>query len=221
MGIEALAGKEAFRLLKRSPEKYIRGVSGLYILSLADSEVGRLARASYFFIRHVDDVLDGGGVPISDPFSYVISMRDQISTGEFRETPPIVELARYALIVFGERAQEGDDPKQDMLNAIDTIVFDYERSRKRRPLSADGLEDYYRSAFFPVVNLMLIGLGSKFRATDIPGLSLCQGRVYTVRDLEEDWEQGIINVPNETLSQGGLSPNSPLQNVKSSSVVTS
>ena len=67
MGVETLAGREAFRLFRRSPEKYVRGVSGLYMLSLADSGIGRLARASYFFIRHVDDVLDGAGVHISDP----------------------------------------------------------------------------------------------------------------------------------------------------------
>lgn len=219
MGVETLAGKEALRLLRRNPEKYARGVSGLYMLSLADPGIGRLARASYFFLRHVDDALDGGGVRISDPLFYVLSMRDQIATDEFRDTPPIVNLAQYALVGFNERAQKDDDPKQDLLDVIDAIVFDYERSRSRQPLSTKELDGYYRRAFFPVVNLMLIGLGSKFRATDIPELSFCQGRVYTVRDLKEDWMQGIVNIPDEILSRGGLSPSSPFQTIRGNDAV--
>ena len=146
-------------------------------------------------------------------------MRDQIATGEFTSTPPIVDLAQYALVGLNEKAQKGDDPRQDFLNTIDAITFDYERSRNRQSLSLERLEMYYQRAFFPVVNLMLVGLGSKLRAIDIPALSFCQGRVYTVRDLEEDWQRGIINIPTEVLSEGELSPNSPFQTVRNNNVV--
>ena len=92
------------------------------MLSLVDLGIGRLARATYFFIRHVDDVLDGGRNSTGDPLSYVLDMRSQIATGDFRGSPPIVDLAQYALVGLGGRAQKDDDPKQDILDAVNSDV---------------------------------------------------------------------------------------------------
>ena len=69
MSVEYLVAKEAMKLLARDPSKYIRGVSGLYLLSSKGLELGRVARASYFFVRHVDDLLDGHSNSVEDPLA--------------------------------------------------------------------------------------------------------------------------------------------------------
>lgn len=219
MGVERLALKETIGLLTRNPTMVRRHVIGLYLMSLKDCEVGSVARSSYFFLRHVDDVLDGDLKLDVDPFAYVSSLRSQIETGEFSEKPEIIKLVEYALPVLNKKAQSGDNPKQDFLDLIDAMVFDNQRLKERRPLTSEQLKEYYQQTFFPLHNIMLIGLGSSSRACDIPEMSFCQGRVYSVRDIEADWNKGIINVPSEILSDAGLTNNSTFLEVTESDVV--
>lgn len=131
-------------------------------------------------------MLDGDSQIADNPLDYALSLRSQIESGIYSDKPAIIGLARYAISALERKSRPGDNPRLEFLNVVDSIIFDYQRSRERRPLSSEELENYYKRSFFPVVNLMLIGLGSRFRASDIPELSFCQGRVYTVRDLEDD-----------------------------------
>ena len=93
------------------------------------------------------------------------------------------------------------------------IIFDHVRASERRVLSSEEIEKYYRDAFDPVINITLLAIDSNLRSRDIPSLSYGQGRVYSVRDFQEDWERGIINVPDEVISSAGLSPFSPFEEV--------
>lgn len=113
----------------------------------------------------------------------------------------------------------GDNPRQDFLDVIDIMVFDYHRRQTRQELSTGQLKDYYRKTFFPVHNIMLMGLGSTLRAADIPTFSFCQGRVYSVEHLPADWQVGIINIPEDVLRSAGLTSQSPYEMVKKSPVV--
>lgn len=104
--------------------------------------------------------------------------------------------------------KEDDDPKGDFLDSVDSIIFDYIRSEQRQALSEKELDEYYWKTFSSVINILLIGLKSEIRATDIPELSRSQGRLYSIRDLKTDWERGTINIPQEVLGAAGLSANS-------------
>lgn len=213
---EIVVAKEAATLLRRNPAKYIRGVAGMYLISFYGLELGNTFRSAYYFVRHIDDVLDGDRQITSDPLAYVQDLRLQVETGNFRNGLNIATLARNAVVNLERRAKSGDNPRADFLGAIDAIVFDHLRSKERRTLTEFELEQYYHSAFNPVVNLTLIGINSSIRSKDIPAMSYGQGRVYSVRDLDQDWERGTINIPQEILTQAGLTTSSKIEEVRSS-----
>lgn len=219
MNIEFKSGLEAARLLKRDPRKYINRVKGLYLLSVADCELGQVARSSYFFLREVDDLLDGDRHGVGDPLQYVLDLRSQVATGRFNDDKSISSLAKFSIKTLERKAKQLDNPTKNFLEAIDCMIFDYDRSQQRRTLSESELSNYYLNAFLPVLNLMLIGLGSNFRAIDLSGLALAQGAVYSTRDLEDDWPRGIINIPSEVLTAASLSSSSDLQRILSSSTI--
>lgn len=221
MNVEFLCARESARLLRRDPKKYYTLISALYLGSLINFKTARLIRTGYLFVRHMDDVLDGDSRLDGHAPDYVDSIKHQIESCSFTSSPKIVDLAEYFLRELEGRARQGDNPRQDLLDTIDAIVFDYQRARDRRVLSLSELETYYRDAFFPPVNLLLVGLGSRLRARDVPELSYGQGRVYSVRDLETDWERGVINIPMEVLDQSHLSPVSQVESIKGSHVVRS
>lgn len=219
MTVERLSAIESARLVMREPIKYGSLVAGMYALSLKNGESGKVIRTSYLFLRHIDDYLDEGKEDSNGKLPYVLDLRNQIESGEFTREPKIAELAKYSLEVLERKASPSDNPRQDFLKVIDSIVFDYKRSKERRVLSNEELDNYYHDTFSPIVNLTLIGLESRVRATDIPTLSYCYGRVYTVRDLEEDWQRGVINIPKETLEQAQMTQQSSIGEVKGSSTV--
>ncbi len=221
MNIELLSGVEAIRLLWRDPVKYARGVTGMYLLTAKGVELGQIARASFFFFRNQDDCLDGDRTDIQDPISYVLACRYQIASGVYTGKPPIVDLAKFAIGGLSQRGKDGDNPKQNFLDEIDVMLFDYHRAKERKVLTRSELDKYYENTFFPVVNIMLIGINSRLRATDIPELSFCQGRIYSIRDLDTDWTRGTINIPSEVLEQAKLSTSSTIREIRSSSVVRS
>lgn len=219
MGVERLAATESARLLVREPRKYAGLVAGLYLLSLKGCEVGKVVRASYLFLRHIDDSLDESKKP-DETLPYILTLRNEIKSNSFTENPKISSLVQYSLEVFERKARPEDNPRQDFIDVIDAMVFDYKRAGERRVLSQKELDNYYHGTFFPVVNLALIALDSQFRASDIPALSYGQGRVFSVRDLEEDWQRGVINIPKETLDQAQLTQHSSIEEVKANSTVT-
>ncbi|MDP3758835.1 MAG: hypothetical protein Q8Q86_03880, partial [Candidatus Daviesbacteria bacterium] len=94
---EFVVVKEAIALLKRAPSKYVRNVVGMYLLSTKGSEMGSVFRSGYYFVRHVDDVLDGDRQVSSDPLDYVQDLRSQVETGCFKNGIGIATLAKHAV----------------------------------------------------------------------------------------------------------------------------
>ena len=217
MGIERLAAIESARLVLREPIKYGGLVAGLYLLSLKDKKLGTAIRTSYFFLRHIDDCLDEGNGNRDEKLPYVLKLREEIELGQF--DGGMGDLAKCSLQILANNAGPDDNPKQDFLIVIDAMVFDYQRSKERRVLSRQELDEYYHDTFFSAVNLAFIGFNSPFRASDIPELSYGQGRVFSVRDLDEDWQRGVINIPKEILWEANLDQHSKIAEVRSSTVI--
>lgn len=219
MGPELVVAKEAANLLKRDFNKYKRGVAGMYLLSAYGLEVGSTCRSAYYFVRHIDDVLDGDRQISSDPLDYVQDLRFQVETGNYTPDLGIVTLAKYAISHLERKKGQLDNPRLEFLRSIDGIIFDHERSKDRRTLTAEQLEDYYLRAFDPVVNLTLMILNSSLRSKDVPAMSYGQGRVYSVKDLEADWIRGTINISEEVLRKALLTTYSSVEEVKTSAEI--
>ncbi len=218
MGIERTIGKEAVRFIKKDPSK-LKLVAGLYALSFLDPRAGKLARAQYFFLRHMDDLLDGEMEVGGNPIDYAMKLRDQIETGRFDPNLPIAQLVTYALPILERRAREDDDPREEFKKEIDGLMDDYFRRTKRKTSTQEELEEVYRATFDPALNLFLIGFRSQLRAVDIPDYSSSLGRLYSVRDLDKDWALGIFNIPIEILEKAGLSSFSSFGEIQSNKTV--
>ncbi|MFH0937389.1 MAG: hypothetical protein V1808_03780 [Candidatus Daviesbacteria bacterium] len=213
---EFVAAKEAVILLKRDFTKYKRGVAGMYLLSIYGWEMAKVFRSGYYFFRHLDDVLDGDRNVSCDPLAYVQDLRVQVETGTFKQGLDISVLAKHFIDHLEKVEKPGDDLRFDCLRGIDALIFDYERSRERRVLTAEQIEDYYFRAFDPVVNISLMALSPTLRSHDIPVMSYGEGRVYAARDLKDDWTRGILNIPREVLQRAALTGSSSFEEVRDS-----
>lgn len=208
---EINSARESVDLILRRPD-YAKNVIGLYALSFYGITRSRIMRASYLPVRKADDALDGDAPRIKNPLMYVGNLRYNIAKNTLGKSPE-ERLLRYSLETLESKAKPKDDPRGDFVKSIDSIIFDYVRSSERRVLSAKEIEQYYRDAFDPVMNITLLAIDSDLRSGDIPSLSYGQGRVYSARHFKEDWERGVLNVPGEIISSGDLSSQSSFEEV--------
>jgi len=142
-----VAATESARLLMHEPRKYAGLVAGLYLLSLKDCEVGKATKASYLFLRHIDDLLDESKQS-DEKLPYVLTLRNEIISNTFTKNPKISTLVQYSLDILERKARPEDNPRQDFVSVIDAMVFDYKRAGERRVLPKEQLENYYHNTFF-------------------------------------------------------------------------
>lgn len=208
MSVEKICKKET-RALILSP-KYWPLLLNFYWKSLKNTLPVQVFRASYFFCRHIDDVLDGDRYISSDPEQYVQDILKAMKIGH--GGPEITELYRFATCHLVNMTLNGEKPEEHFRRVVqDAMLFDYQRAEERRVLTRQELEEYYQNTFAPVLDLALIIAGSSLRSKDIPEAISTQGHLYSIRDLDKDLPRGVINIPREELALSGIETITPLE----------
>lgn len=219
MNSEVICIIEAAKLLGRDHKKYMDGMMGLYSLSFFDWELGKAARYSYFFLRHLDEILDSGNPNSERVINYALSIQEQVLGIRSYPKHPLNKIADQAISLLEDRATSADNPRESFARSIDIMIFDYQRSRKRQVFTSGEIQAYHRLNYSPILDLLYIGLRSNLRSSDIPEYSLAHGRVNSIEDLEEDWGVGIINIPKEILDEANLDNDVSYQQLISSEFV--
>ncbi|MDB5184589.1 MAG: phosphoesterase [Candidatus Saccharibacteria bacterium] len=215
---ERVIASEALRFLRKDPSKVALTV-GLYALTLRDAKAAKTLRASYFFARHLDDLLDGELISPHQPDTYAEGLIQQIATSKYDPDCRMARLIQYALPRLQAVALPEDNPKQEFITLINSLVFDYHRRQSRQTLPTSMLYSHYENTVNPSLNLLSTTLHGTLRAKDIPTYATNLSRLYSIRDLSKDWHLGIVNIPEHVLGEASLSTNAAFDQVVSNSVV--
>lgn len=210
--------KESLRLIKGDSEKHTKKVIGLWLMPLLIRGSG-VGRDAYFFMRNIDDIIDGDLVIKQDPLDYVSEIRKDIVANFQNPNYPVEKLAFRSIKSLNQRKKESDNPRQEFVNGIDGMMEDIKRRKTKQVLTADELERYYVKSFGPHFNIMSISIRSNLRDSDIKSFIHFQGLAYSIQDLSTDWQAGLINIPEEVLCQSGLKVSSSVFEVQSNPIV--
>lgn len=213
LGIELACFTELKALIARNPMKYRLLAAGLYLGSFMpgiDGEDMRLARAAYFFARHIDDTIDEqilqNNTANITPETQLPRYMSQLEHSVHRIAP----LGRYALSELTRRCEPDDDPTNDFQRLLDAMYFDADRSATHLVMPSAALSQYYGNTM-RATNLMLMGFRSRLRQdVHFPGFADAVGTVYSARDFSIDWPRGICNIPLEVLDSTYMSSASTL-----------
>lgn len=209
--------EESFRVVGKNRFKYLTTVTSLWGYRLADPVRGLVAQAAYFSLRCIDDAIDGDMIA-TDPKAFAQGIRGQIINDEWNEQEPVSQMIKFAIEGLEVMAPE-EDVRGDFLTVIDAMLFDHVRAQERTALSNEELGRYYWDTFAPPFNLFLIGTGSNVRIQELPLLPNAMARLNSLRDLDEDWPRGIINIPQEILEHAQLSSQVTIDEVKVNRVI--
>jgi membrane-associated phospholipid phosphatase len=154
----------------------------------------RPIRIGFCYLQHIDDLLDGHRPCAVEPTERVDAALEQFISGSFDETW-LGCLGRCLWEVAARFERGDDDPRGEIVMLIRRMRRDRVRVRESLVLPEDELRAHHRATFHLAVNLMLMLGGGELRARHAPDLIEAFGWCSTMRDLEDDLEQGLVNLP--------------------------
>jgi phytoene/squalene synthetase len=204
--IEALCLSEFWGLVRRHP-RYLRVFFALFRASLPGWRQRRPLRVAYCLAQHVDDVLDGDrpATPADvEPEAYVRALLVVLDGGPLSrpaEEAGTAELLAAYLATALEPATTG--MKDELSELFAVLIEDRRRMDERRTMTSPALAEHHRRTFHLALDLAFQLSGSRLRAVDTPELIEALAWSSPVRDLDEDLEKGLINVPAEVIAEAG------------------
>jgi membrane-associated phospholipid phosphatase len=189
-----------FRHFVLRHRRYLFTLIVIYKYSLGRWRQPRIIRAGYCLTQHVDDVLDGDRQVGRDPEAYVRELLRQVSENDYHETS-VSSLTRYIVTKLRGYRDESGGADRDLLFLFDLLLYDYRRRKDRLLLTAEELREHHRRTFYYSLNLTLIVCGAELRAVDAGELISALAWCSVMRDLDEDLNQGLINIPAAVLQQ--------------------
>ncbi|HXD09219.1 MAG TPA: hypothetical protein VN653_04085 [Anaerolineales bacterium] len=198
--IEKICLREFLYFIHRHRRYFITFIA-IYLYSLFAWRRTRLLRASHCLAQHIDDILDGDREVDIPPLAYVDELLYQVETGNYSLNSPISALACY---VFNEAELQSTVDKNiraELLSLFKTLRVDRQRFEACQPLPKEQLDKQHHRTFIHAINISLMITGSRLRASDVPEMVGALSWVSPMRDLREDLQRGLINIPLEVVAQ--------------------
>jgi len=199
--IEALCLREVSFFARRHP-RYLAAAVALWVHGLPRWRATRLLRAAWCLAQQVDDVLDGdrkvpalGQEPARSPDAYVDLLIREMTGEAPRGQAPEEVLA--AFVWDGMEAEQ----RAALLALFALLREDRRRMDARVAWNAAALAEHHRQTFACSLDLSFALDGSTLRAADVQELVAGLAWCSPVRDLKEDLERGLINIPSELLER--------------------
>jgi membrane-associated phospholipid phosphatase len=174
--------------------RYLTVATVVYWHSIFRWRRRRAIRVGFCFLQHLDDLLDGDRPSAREPSELVDGVIAQLERRVFNDDA----LGCLAQCLSNEIAlfQRGDDdPRGELVTLIRHMQRDRLRVKDSLLLTEGELRIHHRLTFHHAVNLMLVLGDMQVRAADVPSLIEAFGWCSVMRDLREDLEKGLVNIP--------------------------
>jgi len=183
-----------FVAFSRRHVRYLLIWIALIRASLPEYRKHRVLRTGFCFLQAVDDLLDGDRASQREPLEVVRDLKIALERNAFGGD----ELSRLARAFRADLLTCGGPAALDKaLALIGVMERDRTRVLQRQLLDAAALRRRHHLTFHYSLDLLLIASVADVRADDVPELIDALGWCSTMRDLDTDLAQGLINIPRD------------------------
>lgn len=198
--MELYAAGEFVRFTMRH-RRYFTTAFFLYLYSFKSLKYAHFLRIGFAVLQHLDDVLDGDRKVGEDPLQYVkrLVKREPTSKTTKSQHLRMQRLMSYFYDILVWCSSPIHHTNEDFTLLLDSLILDYDRRANRLVFPAAKLHAHHYQTFFHSVNLCLAMSGSSKTAKDEEELVLAFIWCSPIRDIEADYEIGLINIPEEVV----------------------
>jgi len=167
----------------------------------------RVLSTGFCFLQAVDDVMDGDRPSNQDPLALIDELMQAIRDDRFGDG----DLMRLGKAFVSDLRRIGKEAAvDDVLKLMDVMRRDRCRAIDHALWTGEELREHHRKTFSLSLNLLLAARGSDLSAADAPELVHSFGWCSTMRDLREDCDAGLVNVPADVVGAAGLDESRPV-----------
>ena len=170
----------------------------LYLLSPLQWRKLKMFRFGFCLLQYVDDILDGDRA-CSSPELLAQAAISEIWSGKYSNTRYGI-LAEAFFTCARQCSIDTAELKDEVVKLINVMIDDHTRRSLSSILQKHQLKLQFHKTFSGSINVAMIIWQSDIRAGDVPELINCFAWCSCIRDLDEDCEKGLINIPAEILS---------------------
>ena len=198
LDVELLCLRDMWLFGRRHHRYWLIALSLVYD-SLPRWRKNRVLRTGFCFLQHIDDLLDGDRPTHREPLEIVDEIVQAIQSGHYG-SEGLMRLARAFLVDVREAG--GEPAVNNVLALLAVMRRDRCRVIDGALFKQEALRTHHRETFRLSIDLMLTAKKAQLRAQDVPELIELLAWCSTMRDLREDLQAGIINIPEEVLEAG-------------------
>lgn len=198
--MEWLCLKQHFYFSLRN-RRYLIIALSQYLYSLKSFRQARSLRYVFCTLQLIDDYLDEDRNCEMEPLQYLENLKIAMKTEQFDRS----DLQVMTCHTLARLKDLNTIPKIEALTAfnelIDVMMNDRRRVMARRIFTQEELTLHHNTTFKYSLDIVLMAMESKLRTNDLPEILEIFAWCSTVRDLKEDLDKNLVNIPLEVTSQ--------------------
>ncbi|MGZ3807286.1 MAG: hypothetical protein ACXVCE_04310 [Bacteriovorax sp.] len=171
-----------------------------YLYSFYNWKHAKNLRYTFCTLQLIDDILDGDRQCEIEPLDYLEQLKTAIQKKEFNSSD-LHQMTKFFLLRTEQFGPMIHEAKVAFNELIDIMMADRKRVLAKRIFTKEELRHHHDTTFRYSLDIVLIALESPLRAAHLPEILDIFAWCSTVRDLQEDLEKDLINVPLEITSK--------------------
>lgn len=171
-----------------------------YLYSLISFRQARSLRYTFCTLQLIDDYLDGDRACPVEPILYLEDLKKAIAQKVFDQSD-LQQMTKYFLKRTEKISTMGTEARKAFNELIDIMMADRKRVLARNIYNARELQYHHHTTFRYSLDVVLMALESPLRSESMPEILDIFGWCSTVRDLEEDLDKSLVNIPIEITSR--------------------
>lgn len=196
--------KVSSRTLLRDYKKYSSVVIKSYLMWILDIDKKKIRlnqwiRMAYSFGREIDDIIDWD-IKLPLWFKDWSEFLNIVKNDLIQTSKPLTKIWFHWRHLIKEFKKLWSDLENDLLDFLDWMRDEYERRIAKVFLDEEQLNELHDKSFRWPQQIYLTGLWSKYHVSQIHELPQILWWIYWLKDLKNDFERWIYNIPNEIVS---------------------
>jgi hypothetical protein len=171
-----------------------------YIYSLLNWRRARNLRYTFCTLQLIDDLLDGDRSCEMEPLLYVQQLKEAINRSSY-DNSDLHVMTKALLARINKVFIDEEEAYRAFLELIDIMMEDRKRVIGEKIFTYKELRHQHHTTFSYSLDITFMAIESSLRTRDLPEILDIFGWCSTVRDLEEDLDKNLINIPYEVASK--------------------
>jgi hypothetical protein len=171
-----------------------------YFYSVISFRQARSLRYTFCTLQLIDDYLDGDRACPYEPLEYINNLKAAMKSSSYDQSDLHKMTETFMKRTF-QIPSMGEESRKAFEALINIMMDDRKRVLAKKIYSKRELEYHHHTTFQNSLDIVLMAMESRLRSDSIPEIIDIFSWCSIVRDIKEDLDKSLINIPSEVAAK--------------------